>query len=309
MVFKDRPRAERELARIGFYRLKGYIHPFRKNSSPDQDSPDSTLRTGTSFEQVLAVYEFDRDLRAAVLRGLERVEVCLRAMLTEGLTAGGDSFAHRDGKLLGAVVSEYGTMVFDPKKWLAELDENVEKEKHESFIEYFRSHYTNSPEVPCWMALQMSSFGELSRIYKGCNSLIRDKIAVALNVDEEVLGSWLHALGDVRNFCAHHGRLWNRSFNVRVKILTGPNRAAFWNQMPRNRLFIRLAIIRHLLPRMNDDGEWVEMFDAKFLNDFSQDWYKLRMGFPFRWKDNKKVLIDWSTHPAWTGVYPGKKNT
>lgn len=309
MVFTDRPRAERELARIGFYRLKGYIHPFRKSSSPDQDSSDSTLRPGTSFEQVLGRYEFDRELREIVFRGLERVEVGIRATLTEELTAGGDSFAHRDRQLLGEAISDEGTVIFDPTRWIYELDAEVVKDTDEAFIRYYRNTYSDSPRVPCWMALQMTSFGDLSRIYKGCNFDIRDKVAKNLGVDEEALSSWLHALSDVRNCCAHHGRLWNRSFSVNVKILTGPNREFYWKQMPKNRLFIRLAIIRHLLERMNDAGEWVELLEGKCRDDFNNDWNKLRMGFPFRWKDNKKILIDWTTHPAWTGGYPGKKNT
>ena len=230
-------------------------------------------------------------------------------MLTERLTAGGDSFAHRDPKVLGEVTSSRGTSIFDPTKWLYELDDKVGKDNHEAFIRYYRDTYAESPRVPCWMALQMSSFGDLSRIYKGCNSGIRDKIAKELNVDEEVLGSWLHALGDVRNFCAHHGRLWNRSFSVRVRTLTGPNRLFFWKQMPADRLFIRLAIIRHLLGRMNDDGEWVEMIDPPFRNDFNNEKVATRMGLPYRMNGNFKVLLDWTTHPVWTGFYAGKKNT
>lgn len=298
MVFADRTVAARELGRIGYYRLKGYIHHFRRVPT------NSDLQPGTRFEQPLWFYQFDGDLRMAVMRGLERVEIGIRAILTSRLTAAGGCFAHRDPNLLQMAKSDSGKVVFDPIQWLTDLDEAVNKNKDEAFIVHFRQNYTDFPRIPCWMALELTSFGELSRIYRGCPPQMRDAMADDFGINERVLGSWLLTLSHVRNFCAHHGRLWNRSFNIKPLILKG-RKNTHWEQAPRDRMFIRLAIIRHVLRRLHDEDEWAGQIEKGFGQDFSNPMIAVRMGFPFEMDaQGKKVLLDWRQHPLWTGKVP-----
>mgnify|MGYP001042367001 FL=1 len=80
MVIPDRERALRYLRHIGYYRLSPYAIPFQKSR------PDHLLREGTSFDDVLDLYVFDRALRLLVLDALERVEVAVRAALTDHMS-------------------------------------------------------------------------------------------------------------------------------------------------------------------------------------------------------------------------------
>ena len=79
-------RAARYLRHIGYYRLSPYAIPFR------QAGTDHTFRPGTGFDDLLDLYVFDRTLRLLVMDALERVEVAVRAALTDHMsTAHGDS--------------------------------------------------------------------------------------------------------------------------------------------------------------------------------------------------------------------------
>src|SRR5699024_4542222 len=70
-------RAARYLRHIGYYRFSPpYAIPFQ------QGGPDHEFRSGTSFDDVLDLYVFDRKLRILVLDALERVEVAVRAAIT-----------------------------------------------------------------------------------------------------------------------------------------------------------------------------------------------------------------------------------
>ena len=40
-----------------------------------------------------------------------------------------------------------------------------------------------------------------------------------------ILESWMYSIGDVRNICAHHGRLWNR---IIKKIKVPDKTGGFW---------------------------------------------------------------------------------
>lgn len=73
----DRGRARRYLRHIGYYRLSPYTIPFQHGG------PDHQLRDRTSFDDVLDLYVFDRTLRLLVIDALERVEVAVRAALTD----------------------------------------------------------------------------------------------------------------------------------------------------------------------------------------------------------------------------------
>lgn len=73
LAVSDHAHAKHSMAYIGYYRLKIYTRHF--------EDANKRFRPGTTFEEILAVYEFDRGLRLLCLDAIERVEVALRACL------------------------------------------------------------------------------------------------------------------------------------------------------------------------------------------------------------------------------------
>ncbi|GAA1000172.1 Abi family protein [Subtercola frigoramans] len=91
----------RLLSTVGYYRVTGYLFPFRE-SEPYVDEPGrqktlihNNYQVGTTLEYAEALINFDRQLRMLVLDGIERIEVSLRTQL--GHVLGRQSaFAHLD---------------------------------------------------------------------------------------------------------------------------------------------------------------------------------------------------------------------
>ena len=79
LAIPDHDRAVRYLRHIGYYRLSPYTIPFRREGRDG-------LREGTTFDDVLDLYVFDRTLRLLVMDALERVEVAVRAALTDHMS-------------------------------------------------------------------------------------------------------------------------------------------------------------------------------------------------------------------------------
>lgn len=73
MVIEDRQQAEFYLQHLNYYRLCAYWLPFEANHSTH------TFRPGTTFDAVLNLYIFDRQLRLHVLDVIERVEVSVHS--------------------------------------------------------------------------------------------------------------------------------------------------------------------------------------------------------------------------------------
>ena len=71
IVIDDPDRCAAVLESINYYRFTAYFLPFKLK--------DGTYRSGTRFQRVYRIYEFDRKLRGVLFSALEEVEVYLRA--------------------------------------------------------------------------------------------------------------------------------------------------------------------------------------------------------------------------------------
>ncbi|WP_285907307.1 Abi family protein, partial [Pseudodesulfovibrio pelocollis] len=82
LIVHDAQRAERYLTYVGFHRLMKYASPFRC-------SWVCGFEFGTSFDNLLDLYVFDRKLRLLILDATERVEVAFRAVISNTMSLHG----------------------------------------------------------------------------------------------------------------------------------------------------------------------------------------------------------------------------
>jgi abortive infection bacteriophage resistance protein len=221
MEVPDDGRAHRCLATIGYYRLSGYYYPYRKPGTGGGSRRSDEFEPGTTLDQVLALYEFDRQLKLLVLDAVERVEIMIRVKVGYVLGMRG-AFAHLDSGCLdgnftkvreGEEQSQYAV-------WLEKMQQELDRSK-EDFLAHFRETYDG--RLPVWVVTEILDFGSLSRLYSGLLRADRDLIAKDLDIldgtgsgNGSVLANWLQVLNFVRNTCAHHSRLWNRNMTVQV---------------------------------------------------------------------------------------------
>ncbi len=86
LSFQDEAKARRYLRFVGFYRLSGYMYPFQYK---DKSAKDHHFRRLMSFDDILNIYIFDRDLKLLMTDALARIEVAFRAVLTNTMVAEG----------------------------------------------------------------------------------------------------------------------------------------------------------------------------------------------------------------------------
>lgn len=77
MIINDANKAGDYLMNIGYHRLSAYIFPFYKSPKSDLE-----LKEGTTFEQVLTLYRFDKKLRILLFNEIEKIEVAIRSVLS-----------------------------------------------------------------------------------------------------------------------------------------------------------------------------------------------------------------------------------
>jgi hypothetical protein len=100
MIIADDSRAEYWLRHVSYYRLSAYWLYFEH----PKGQPGPRFRSGTSFDDVTALYDFDRNLRRMVMRGTEHVEVALRGSWAYQLAhlGGGHAYLRRPRRRPGS---------------------------------------------------------------------------------------------------------------------------------------------------------------------------------------------------------------
>jgi len=273
----DRDSALHHLSAISYYRLSAYWYPFLQRNAAGEVT--STFRPGTDFDQVVALYEFDRHLRLLVMDAIERVEVHVRTLVTYHLGHQYGPFGHTD--------PDNFHPKFDHAKWLEKLNAEA-RQSSDAFVDHFRKKYIGFPTLPIWMSTEVMSLGALSFCYTGLKNPDKQQVAHQLGIHHKRLKDWLHTLTYVRNICAHHSRLWNRQLAIKPEKVRDPD----WNPpiTPRHdRLFYVLLILRVLL-RSNQNGDAWAARCNELLDDLAdQERDRAAMGLP----------ADWKTHPLW----------
>jgi len=276
LVVQDVPQAEKFLQHINYYRFSGYCLAF--------EASRHEFVKGTTFEDVYEAYAFDVALRDFLAEALEVIEVDVRATIAL-------MFGQKFGAFGHTIRGNFRTK-FRFEEWTEKLRDES-KRSSELFVEHFSQTYQEFPDLPCWMATEVMSFGMLSKMYAGMVDQVQNPIAMRYNLQKGDLESILHHLSYVRNLCAHHCRVWDRRFSIEPRLPQGLN----WqpNLVPdKNRVFVTLLMIYRLLKRCPLHErfaiEWRRQVNELMkLPPKAQNALK-RMGMPEKWYN----------HPYWT---------
>jgi abortive infection bacteriophage resistance protein len=286
LIIQDEDKAIAYLSNISYYRLSAYMLPFQRSN----DVANHQFVAGTTFEQIVRLYVFDRELRLLLLDPIERIEVALRAQLTDTLSLHHGPHCWTDKALFD---SRY------EHTWLLKaMNDKAAARDPETFIAHYHNKYSTPKEPPIWMVMEVLSFKEVSVLF-GKLRHAQDKQVVAnyFGIHDTVLQSWFRALSDLRNLCAHHSRVWNREFGSRPKLprkppanwpdLTMPVIHGNYKSIPEARLAMMLVVIETLLRKINPDSQW--RCRLKNLLDQHADLPLEAMG----------LAVDWHQHPFW----------
>ncbi len=222
LLIADREAAQQALESINYYRLSGYTLTLRKND---------TFYSGITFENVLDIYNFDSCLRRLILDFSETIEVSMRTHIAY-------HHAEAHGKL-GYLLPEYYSNPKFAEGFLKDLYTEIERSK-EVFVKHYRDNY--DCVFPIWVVIELIGFGDLSRLY--ANLLPDEKSLIAnkyYGVHEAYLENWVRCTSELRNICAHRGRIFNRP------LPSGVNLFSEYSGIDKKRFFSHFIAILKLL--------------------------------------------------------------
>lgn len=289
MVISDPVAAEATLRRCGYYRFSGYTHFFRSRPSMQR------FISGTTLEQVHDLYDFDAALRSIILEGIAQIEPSFRFHVGHRLGRSA-KFAHRRGVFLNDagtmwIQGDEGVKLSRHAEW-AQKYSHQESTSQETFVQHFRRRY--GPQLPVWVATEVMTLGPLTRLYDLMPDNDRKLVAARFGLlnasgdgDAATLSNWMNFVRHIRNVCAHHSRMWNRSLDVAVVLppKTIAPEMAHLTDAARRKLYGALCILRYLIARVDPDSDWFARALA-VVTDFARTSGipVQTMGFPEGWQ-------------------------
>ena len=246
------------LKSINYYRLMAYFLPFKDNDR---------YMSGTSFRRVYRIYEFDRRLRAILFSAVEEVEIYLRARFAY-------FHAHRYGAT-GYLDPNNFSDKHDPEKFQRNITREIENNRQVLFVKHHVENYDGV--FPIWVMSELFTFGMLSYFYSDLKTADRKRLAKELyqTVPQNVI-SWLRCCTDLRNICAHYGRLYYRIFPAIPAGVDVPERA-------KRRLWGVIMALRELYPNAQKwNDEVLTSLEALF-EEYGKDIDLYHLAFPRDW--------------------------
>jgi len=199
LVIADRAYAEAMLKRVSYFALiSGYKKLFRNPTT-------WKYKDNTTFEEIVALYRFDENLRELFLRYLLQIEQAMRSLLSY-------YFSQKHGNQQSSYLSMQN---YDQtprksqtlKKLIGVLQDIALKSTDYAYINYQRNKYGN---VPLWALVKVLTFGNISKMYQSYTQDLQVKISKNYNkVNEKELVQFLKVLTKFRNVCAHNDRLFS----------------------------------------------------------------------------------------------------
>lgn len=283
LIIPNHTYAEFMLKQIGYFALIGGY------KSPLKNPTTKKYRDGICFDDIVALYTFDENLRELFLKYLLQIERHIRSLISYYFTE-----AHGEQQSCYLDPSNY---INNPKykkdvsRLIRLLHNLAVKNTDYPYINHQRKTYGN---VPLWVLTNSLTFGSLSKFYLLMTQDLQVKVSQDFtNVNEKQLRQYLIVITKFRNVCAHSERLFSYKTHDAIpdtvlhkKLLIGKKGTQYI--CGKQDLFSVVISFRYLLP----DTEF-KKFKAgltKIIKEYfassdalSESELFSYMGFPLNW--------------------------
>lgn len=268
LVIEDWEAAEEILKTVHYYRLSVYGIGLKQATDKEK------FVSGVSLEHLYRLYTFDGHLRNQLMLTIEFLEIELRTKIAYDLAMQYGAEGYRDPNHFKPTRNRGGTLIHQVA--MNRLDNEVRKQSTLPFVKHHLVKYGG--HFPIWVAIELFSFGMLSSLYSIMLPQDQKAIAAQYRTNAKYLNGWIQCLVEVRNICAHYGRLYNMPLKKTPHLYT--EHAQYRTAV--NRIFAVLITIRRML---RGKAVWTTFYTS--LVGLMENYPEVRLpfiGFPEEWQ-------------------------
>lgn len=285
LVINDIDKSKIILLKENYFFLSGYRHPFMKNNK------DRFFISGTTFEELYAMFTFDRNIRNIFFKNLLIIENNIKSLIS-----------YQMSKKYGFKEKDY----LNPKNFIEDsmkirqvrdVLEKVKRQirvngrKHTATIHYIN----NYGYIPLWILVKVLSFGLVSEFYNIFKENDKLEISNFYNLDVNTFSIYLTILSNYRNLCAHEDVLYDHRtqkeipdcrYHSSLNIIKDDNGYVYG----KNDLYSVIIIMKSLLSTqqfidlINEIGYEVDILSGK-VSVIPINKILNKIGFPDNWRD------------------------
>lgn len=168
---------------------------------------------------------------------------------------------------------------------------HIKKKVNRSREDFISNHFAkyNEPKYPpVWKTLEIVTFGTLSKLFMNLSDThIKKQIAYDFNLPQHIyMESWMKSIAVLRNYIAHHARIWNRRFPLSPQL---PKRLPMaWvdiSTTKRFKFYSLLCCLVYLQNTIHPNNDF--KLKLKNLLEAYPHVETKAMGFPNNWMDEK----------------------
>ena len=195
IIIHDKEKALKNIEKYSYYSIiNGYKSVFKDKNN--------NYKENTSFEEIFALYEFDKNIKAIFLKYILEIEVVIKSLMANVLA---EEYGVKEYLKL-----EHFEHTAD-EKIINDFIEKIEKEIDDNHIKHPAiKHYKDTYNfIPPFVLTKILTFGAISKYYSLLKQSDRQKISKYFKLSDKLLRQILINLTMVRNISAHSDRLYS----------------------------------------------------------------------------------------------------
>src|SRR5574344_2021789 len=285
LVIKDVEKAKEVLLRENYFFINGYRHLFTVKQGSDYFLP------GTTFEELYAMFQFDRQIRNTFFKYLLIVENNMKSIISYQLSR---KYGYKEKDYLdpknftqdSLKVRQVHDILNKMKRQI-----RVNGQKHSATLHYINKY----GYIPMWILVKVLSMGIISELYSILKPEDQDAISQIYKMDSSNLELYISLIANFRNLCAHEDILYDhrtqRSIpdcDIHYKLDIPKNDDGY--MYGKNDLFALVIMLKSMLSdeefreMLYEVGYEIDILDSK-VNIVPLNSILNKIGFPKNWRN------------------------
>lgn len=169
-------------------------------------------KPGTTFDEVYALYNFDRNIRVIYLRYLLKVEHSFKTVISHEFSS---KYGHKNYLRTENFDNSTETNIRAAIKLIGDIQQEIARQMkngHHVVIHYMTDH----GYIPLWVLVNVLTFGKIEYFYNALKPVDKQQISRQFGLTPEVLYTFLDNLDIARNKCAHDERFFDIKFKKAI---------------------------------------------------------------------------------------------
>jgi abortive infection bacteriophage resistance protein len=289
LVINDLDKTKDILFRENYFFISGYRHMFMRGNK------EKGFIEGTTFEELYAVFVFDRKIRNIMFKYILVIENNIKSIISYQLSK---KYGFKDKDYLNPKNFTQDALrvrqVYDVlNKMKRQI--RVNGKQHTATLHYI----SNYGYIPMWILVKVLSFGLISELYGILKTEDQVTVSEFYDLNTETLGIYLALLSNFRNLCAHEDILYdhrtqrqipNTKYHYELEIPKDEEEYKYG----KNDLFALIIIFKQMLrdeefvDLINELSYEIDVLDGK-VDTVPLNTILNKIGFPDNWREISKI--------------------